>query len=264
MAFLDQNAVTSQASISAMVFDGMTEPCRVVRLSPPVDGLLKTVAVEKGDSVHKGQIVATLESAVEEATLKLNHAQTQLVGELKKQEVYLQYLEKKLAYEERLFSQGILSEDEIEQRRTDWLLAQAGYTQAKENLHLAELEKARSEAALDLRRVRSPIDGMVTQRFLSAGELVTRQYESKILEIAQLDPMIVEVLVPAAFFDQIQEGRRAAVKPDIRPEEVFEAQVKLVDAIVDPGSGTFRVRLEILNPKTRLPAGLKCGVVFTD
>ena len=45
-------------------------------------------------------------------------------------------------------------------------------------------------------------------------------------------------------------------------QKVYKAKVTIVDRVIDAASGTFGVRLELPNPKYRLPAGLKCKVSF--
>ena len=55
-------------------FDGVIEAYREIQLGAPVDGILETVNVERGDVVKKGQIIATLEAKIERATLEIAEA----------------------------------------------------------------------------------------------------------------------------------------------------------------------------------------------
>jgi multidrug efflux pump subunit AcrA (membrane-fusion protein) len=50
----------------------------------------------------------------------------------------------------------------------------------------------------------------------------------------------------------------ASVTPELPDTAPVQAQVSLVDKIVDGASNTFRVRLKLPNPKHALPAGLRC------
>jgi membrane fusion protein (multidrug efflux system) len=58
------------------------------------------------------------------------------------------------------------------------------------------------------------------------------------------------------------ETATADVTPENPVSKVYKAKVTIVDRVIDAASGTFGVRLELPNPKYRLPAGLKCKVAF--
>ena len=68
-----------------------------------------------------------------------------------------------------------------------------------------EAELKRDQEALKQRTILSPINGVVVERYLSAGELV-RQDKARILKLAQLDPLNVEVVVPSASYGSIRVG----------------------------------------------------------
>jgi multidrug efflux pump subunit AcrA (membrane-fusion protein) len=131
--------------------------------------------------------------------------------------------------------------------------------QAKENKRLAELELERAIAVLNQHTVTSPISGVVVNRFKSPGEYAE---DDPIIELAQLDPLNIEVLLPASKFGTIKPGMQARVTPESPLEGSYTAEVKIVDRLVDASSGTFGVRLELPNPDNKLPGGLKCTVSF--
>jgi membrane fusion protein (multidrug efflux system) len=140
---------------------------------------------------------------------------------------------------------------------------------ARRNLQQAELEQkvwqlevARSRAIARQREVRSPIDGIVTESRLDAGEFVHQ--EAYILEIAQLDPLHVEVYMPIEMFGRIAPGMTAQVSPQAPIGGLHPARVTIVDKVLDAASGTFGVRLELPNPDFALPAGIRCDVAFPD
>ena len=213
-------------------------------------------------AVRVGDVLAVLEATVEKATLKLTEARTKLKGELKGQRARLGFATNKLRHDEQLHTQGVLSAEELEESSTEKQLAEAAVLKAEESLRLAALENERAQAAVDLRTIRSPVDGVVIDRFVSPGELVTRVNHSRIIAVAQIDPLRVEVLVPGAHFGIVEVGQKAVVTPEVFPDRSFEAEVKTVDPLVDAASGMFRVRLELVNADHDLAAGLKCLVRF--
>ena len=86
--------------------------------------------------------------------------------------------------------------------------------------------------------------------------------QEKILKIAQIDPLRVEVYAPVAMLGKIVVGMAAHVKPEAPLTGEYAAKVMVVDRVVDAASGTFGVRLELPNRELKLPAGLKCSVRF--
>jgi multidrug efflux pump subunit AcrA (membrane-fusion protein) len=116
---------------------------------------------------------------------------------------------------------------------------------------------ALAAAQLAQRTVRAPISGVVVERFMSPGEYVDQK---PILRIAAIDPLRVDVLVPAAAFGQVAPGMKGVVTPELLSRSRHTAEVKTVDRVIDAGTNTFRVRLELPNPGGALPAGLRCQV----
>jgi multidrug efflux pump subunit AcrA (membrane-fusion protein) len=114
-----------------------------------------------------------------------------------------------------------------------------------------------AQAQLAQRTIRAPLAGVVTERLSAPGELVDQK---PLLRIASIDPLRVDVLVPAAAFGQIEPGRKASVVPELFNRSSHVAVVKTVDRVVDAASNTFRVRLELPNPSGALPAGLRCKI----
>lgn len=96
---------------------------------------------------------------------------------------------------------------------------------------------------------------------MDPGEVVD---EETILRIAQIDPLRVEVILPAGTFGHVQPGERAEVVPEPPLDQPRAAEVAIVDPVSDGASGTFGARLLLPNPDRRLPAGLRCQVRFIE
>lgn len=127
------------------------------------------------------------------------------------------------------------------------------------NRRLADLELQRTSAEVALRTIKSPVNGVVIERYMHPGEFPKQE---KILKLAQIDPLRVEVYVPVAMLGKIAVGRTAYVKLEPPVTGEYAAKVTVVDRVVDAASGTFGVRLELPNHDLKLPAGLKCTVRF--
>ena len=127
------------------------------------------------------------------------------------------------------------------------------------NRRLADLELQRTSAEVALRTIKSPVNGVVVERFMHPGEFPKQE---KILKIAQIDPLRVEVYAPVSLLGKISVGSTAYVKPEAPLTGEYAAKVTVVDRVIDAASGTFGVRLELPNHDLKLPAGLKCSVRF--
>ena len=108
------------------------------------------------------------------------------------------------------------------------------------NRLLADFELQRTSAEIALRTIKSPINGVVVERFMHPGEFPKQE---KILKIAQIDPLRVEVYAPVSLLGKISVGSTAYVKPEAPLTGEYAAKVTVVDRVVDAASGTFGVRL---------------------
>ena len=241
------------------VLDGLIEPSLVVNVGSSVPGILKTVGVERGDMIKKGQVLARLHSGVERATMELARARTELVAAINERQAQVDFsLRRQKRYEE-LYKKKVISFEKVDEARTNSAMALMDLEEVNENLRLAELELKRSIEVVRRMTIYSPINGVVMERFLSPGEFVEDQ---PVLKLAQIHPLHVEVFAPVELLGTIKVGMHADVSPEEPVGQVYKARVTIVDQVVDAASGTFGVRLELPNPKYRLPAGLKCRVTF--
>ena len=76
--------------------------------------------------------------------------------------------------------------------------------------------------------------------------------------IARVDPLRVEIIVPAELFGTVEKGMLAQVTPDLPNASALLANVVLVDKLIDPASNTFRVRAVLPNADKAVPSGLRC------
>jgi multidrug efflux pump subunit AcrA (membrane-fusion protein) len=107
--------------------------------------------------------------------------------------------------------------------------------------------------------IKSPISGVVVERYVSPGEYVNNQ---PLLRVAQIDPLRVETIVPAQMFSRIFPGMPATIVPELPQYGEQTATVTIVDKVIDAASSTFGVRLELPNAEQQMPSGLRCLVRF--
>jgi RND family efflux transporter MFP subunit len=199
-----------------------------------VDGVLELVAVNRGDWVRKGQVLAQLQSGVEAAAVKLSQA-------------HVEYGLRKVERNEALYEKQLISAQDRDELVTE--------------VHLREQELNKDQETLKLRTIISPIDGVVVERKLAPGEFI-RSDKSVVLKLAQINPLNVEVIAPSRLFGSVRVGSAGRVNLAPFFPGSYQARVVVVDKVVDAASGTLGVRLELPNPDNKIPAGIKCRVTF--
>lgn len=243
----------------AEALDCLIEPKMVVSVASEARGVVSDIHVDRGDLVRKGQIVAGLESSLQQAAVKVARARAESEAAIKANQARVKFGERKLKRTQELAADGISPLSELDEAETEKLLAELALVEAQEDQRIAKLELERAEAELRLRTLRSPVSGVVVERLLSPGDLAG---PDPVLKIAQIDPLHVEVFAPISYLGKITTGMKATVRPEGPVKGKHTARVTVVDRVVDAASGTFGVRLELPNPRYRLPAGLKCQVSF--
>lgn len=242
-------------------FDCIIEARQMVEIRSPVEGLIEKIHVERGDTVERGQVVVTLEAGPERAALAVAKSRAEQAGAVKAAEARLALAQRKETRAEELSRQNFVSSNALEEARTERMLAESELKVARESQRLAELEVRRSNEAVSLRTIRSPIGGVVVERNMKTGELASTNVKEPIMRLAEIDPLNVEVIIPASLYGTVKIGDHADVMPET-PKGTFDAKVVVVDKVINAASGTFGVRLELPNGKKELPAGARCKVRF--
>jgi hypothetical protein len=211
--------------------------------------------------VSQGQLLVELDSEVEKTQVALAKTRASLNTNIELRATELAFHVRNQGRLQELYESDTISLHVKDQAETDTNKSRLQLRNAEDSQRLAELELAKAEAILALRTMRSPIDGVVVARNKVAGEFVEDQ---SILRPAQLDPLKVEVIVPAEMFGTIRKGMLVEVTPEHYGDVPRKATITLVDRVIDPASGTFDVRAELPNPGHTIPSGLRCTVQFLD
>ncbi len=241
-------------------FDCLLEPRLKIKLATPVAGVLKDVPVDRGSVIHKGDLLAQLESGVEKAQLDLAEARAESDASVKSREARVLFLTKKRERTRTLSEKSIATAATLEEVESDFAVASQELREAETNLRIAGLDVVRASEVLRQRIIISPIDGVVAERSLVGGEYAYEQ--APIMTIAQIDPLNVEVFVPIALYDIVKIGMKAIVSGEQPVGGRYTATVEVIDPVFDSRSGTFGIRLLLPNPNNKIPAGLRCKVEF--
>jgi len=208
-------------------------PSREVTLSLPMEATLRKLQLEEGAKVRRGDVLAILYGPVE-------------VLDRDKAAKHLERAEFDLRTSDKLRLGNIVSEESATQKRLD--------------CEQARIEHRHAEAALAEKTLTAPFDGVVLRLHKSEGEAVGRL--EKIIELVDYATLHIEGYAEARYLGRIRNRQDVRVAfPDSQSHET-SGSVVLVDPVVEPGSGLFRVRVKVANPDLSIPSGIPARILI--
>ena len=143
-------------------------------------------------------------------------------------------------------------------------LAKSPFTQ--KDLEIARAQVAQAQTAVDLVKtqmadttVTSPIDGIISERYLSVGGLAAPNVP--IVTVTSLD-LEASLAIEEARIGQVQAGQPVTATVSAYPDEQFEGVVTSVAPTVDPKTRTVTAKVEVKDPQRRLKAGMLARVML--
>lgn len=202
-----------------------------------VAGEVRSIAVEEGDIVKKGQVLARLDG--DRLRLELNET-----------EARLKKLKRDYERNVDLSSKGLISAGDFEKIKYDMDALQAAY-------NLASLE-------LDYTQIRAPIDGIVSERYIKLGS--TLSVNDPMFRVTGLTPLVAYLHVPEREFSRIKSGHPVELQIDALGGPPVVASVSRVSPVIDPASGTFKITIEIYDESRRIKPGMfaRIGIVHDN
>ena len=258
LALLTVMATPSRAR-DAPPLDCLLEPNRVIDLSSSIRGVVEAIEVDRGDLVEEGQVIARLDSSVEQAALELASARARANAQLRADQISAEFAKRRSQRIGTLYGQSAISGDQFDESKTSARLRELQLQQARENRQLAQLEERQAQEILKRYIVRSPVRGVVVHRYLSPGESAE---DRPIVRVAELQTLRAEAIIPVSEFGSVKVGQRAVIVPEAPLNGHYVGTVAVVDRVADAASGTFRARVSLPNPDYALPSGLRCSVRF--
>src|SRR5439155_11520670 len=218
-------------------------PYSQTTLYSKVSGYLKTIHVDKGDSVRAGQVLAV----IEDPELEERYQQAQS-----------EYAIKKVTYD-RLSNVWKENPDVIAKQDVD--LAEAAYIGAKHALE-------QLAAMLDYTKVRAPYNGIITARFVDPGALLQAATSSATQAVPLLTIMDTSVLriyvnVPQEDAQYVKKGTAVAIVLKDVGGKTLEAAVTRSTMSLDPDTRTMLVEIDVPNPGGPLVPGMFAEVILT-
>jgi len=260
-AFLTTALVMAGGMATAQdAFDCLIDPSLVVEIGSAEAGIIQEVFVTRGDVVTKGQMVARLESAAELAALDYARTRATDTSAIDIANARIKLLESEVARAESLGAKNLLPEAIVDEKRSEYEEATLNSRQVEFERGLALLDQTRVEAQLARRVIYSPVDGLLITAMIGPGEYVFS--DAPVAQIAQINPLHIEVFLPTSYYPSLEVGQYAVVSPAEPIGGDYLAEIIVIDKVFDAASDTFGLRLRLDNPESEIPAGIDCKVVF--
>jgi RND family efflux transporter MFP subunit len=247
--------VTQRAAIAGPI-EGFTEPFRKIEVAAGTPGIVASMLVEPGQRVRKGDLLATLDTSILEATLALAKLKAQSTGGLDAARAELELQSERVQQIRDLRARRHSTQRELARAETDCELAKARVKLAEEESTLRQLECRRIETQIERHRIGSPIDGVVAEVFIDVGESVVANND-RIVTLVQLDQLRVRFSVTPAQAAHVRVGQAVEiVLPDFK--ERVRGTVDRISALIDAKSGTLEMNIVIHNAGAVLHSGTRC------
>lgn len=192
-----------------------------------VKGIVKKLAVEEGDYVEAGKVLATLEDE-------------QLMLEAERAKATMDRLNNELKRKEELYNKNLVSAQEFENAKYEFQAQQSAYK-------LAQLQ-------LKYSQIKAPISGIVSDRLIKVGNMINANQE--VFKITDFDPLLAVLKVPEHEMDKIQKGQQTLIRVDAIKGKTFEGRILRISPTVDPETGTFEVTVSIKDESRQLKPGM--------
>ncbi len=295
-----QTAPAEKKDISQVIAEeAVVFPLQQATVAPKITSTIKQFLVRRGTPVKKGQLLAVLENADLSAAALASQGDfqqaeatyaTTIGASLPQQiqKVELDAASAKSAFEaqekiyisrKELFQKGAIPRRDLDAAEVAFVAARSQNEQTQKQLadlqrvgkdqalKSAQAQKLSAEgkylgakAQLSYSEIRSPIDGVVTDRPLYVGDLATAN--QPLLTVMNISKLIAKGHLPQSEAAQLKVGNHAEIRvPGL--EDAIEGKVTLVSPALDPGSTTLEVWVEARKPSTHLRPGISVQVAIT-
>lgn len=211
----------------------------VVRIRPEASGIVREIRFREGERVNKGALLFLLDAnkllrelAANQAALQSARASLENAGRS-----YQRFW--------RLYERRTVSKDELDQRQTEFRVAQAEVSRL-------EAQVALDRERLEDMRIRAPMAGSLSQRNVDVGDYVEEGDELVTLYSERLE---ITFDVPERYMGRVRLGQSVSITVTAYPEREFEGRVSFVSPSVNVATRKFTVKALVGDPEALLKPG---------
>lgn len=235
-------AIAGQGTVTTgPVISGSLQPALEATVRAQVSGSVLSTSADVGQTVTRGQLLGRIDAtALQDAAQSARAAVAS---------ARVQY---DLAQRNQQRSQTLLGAGAIAPR--DYEAAQQGVSSARAALQAVQAQLATAEKNLANTRITAPFAGIVSQRSVSAGDVV--QPGTALFTVVDPSSMRLEAAVPSDQLAQVRVGTRVQFSVTGYPGREFTGTVTRVSPAVDPATRQVQILVTVPNPGRQLVAGL--------
>ena len=235
---------------------GRIQPEQEVQITSTITGWITEITVLEGDTVHPGQHLISIDEK------QYRPRYNQALSQVKSSEANLRKVQSQMDRTKTLFSQKLISEQELEQIEASYQMAVSQSEQANANLLSAEDELSKT-------RLMAPKYGIVTSLTKEVGEMaVGGMFNPGVLmTVADLSRMEVEVDVNENDVVNIDVGDTSEIEIDAFPDTVFYgviSEIAHTAQSLNMGSQqqvtNFKVKVRMIDPPDKIRPGMSSTV----
>ena len=247
---------------------GNIELVRTVEVKSKIAGIVESILVEEGDSVKTGQVLCVIEPDPTQTLLLF-----QKRSAVDQRRIELDRTTKELSRVSELAKTSMVSGKEVEDAENAHRLAQNSFNLSKLELEIMEreieTEGAGSEERIVSSKVRSPMDGVITHRYVEEGVLVTSGMSSmlagtNIFQVGDPSTKIIKANISEVDIGEVTVGLPVRIMLDAYPDTTFAGSIRHISPVGELQQGrnvvSFKTEVEIHDTDPRLKPGMSCDV----
>jgi HlyD family secretion protein len=247
--------VTPTEASTVLTATGYTYARERAAVGAKVIGRVVELRVDEGDRVRKGDVIAVLDSVDLRAAIDQNRA---ALAEVRAR---LADAVRERGRQEKLVGAGASPQATLDAARTQQAVAAA-------QVGTAEARLRSSEAQLSYTVIRSPLSGVVIQKYVLVGEMVapggftSQQSTGAIVRIADPASLEVEADINESYIARLLRGQPAEIKVDAVPDRVYHGRLRQIVPTADRTKAVVQVKVTVDDADQRLVPDMSVTVTF--
>lgn len=251
------------ASQRSMLLPGSVQPLQETTIYARASGFVRRWNADIGDKVKAGEVLATIDTPDLDQEVAQGEAQLkQAAASLTQAKANRDLAKANLARYQKLEA-GLISKADLDQYLAQAQVGDANVAVAEANLVAQNANSRRLAQLKDYARVTAPFAGIITQRTVEIGALVTAGNGQPLYKVAQTDPARVFVQVPQDVAPAVRPNVATTVKVREYPARVFAGTVTRSAGELDPVTRTMNTEIRVPNADGALIAGMYAEVALT-
>ena len=257
--------ITRGDILATVTATGELNAISVVEVGTQVSGKIQEIYVDFNSRVKAGQLIALIDPSVLQLTLKESEASLAVYqAAVASAQASLADAERKLARNRELFARKLIARSEVDTSETDAAMKRASLQEARSRVVQGKAAVERARTNLNYTRITSPVNGVIIDRKVDAGQTVASGYQTPTLfKVAEdLTSMKIETKVDEADIGTVAEGQDVTFRVDAFPDETFRG--KVVQVRIAPTTSdnvvTYTVIIHVDNPEQKLKPGMTANV----